>query len=63
MRNLSAIFVTTLFIHLVSSVTWADSLDDIKNGGRLHFEMSNQPNKTKGLANADKPFSLSKKAD
>lgn len=37
--------------------------DDIKKGGRLHFEMSNQPNKIKGLANADKPFSLSKKTD
>ena len=37
--------------------------DDIKNGGTLHFEMSDQPNKARGLANADKPFSLSKKAD
>lgn len=34
--------------------------DDIKNGGTLHFEMSNQPNKTRGLDNVNKPFSLSK---
>ncbi len=37
--------------------------NDIKNGGTLHFEMSDQPNKTRGLRNADKPFSLSKKTD
>ena len=36
---------------------------DIKQGGTLHFEMGSQPNKTRGLANADKPFSLSKKTN
>lgn len=34
--------------------------NDIKNGGVLHFEMGDQPNKERGLLNADKPFSLSK---
>ncbi len=34
---------------------------DIKNGGRLYFEMSSEPNKSRGLSNEDKPFSLSKK--
>jgi predicted alpha-1,2-mannosidase len=33
---------------------------DIANGGILHFEMGNQPCKTRGIANEDKPFSLSK---
>ena len=37
--------------------------DDIKNGGTLHFEMSDQPNKSRGLADDDKPFSLSKHED
>jgi predicted alpha-1,2-mannosidase len=31
---------------------------DIINGGILHFEMGNQPNKSRGTNNADKPFSL-----
>jgi putative alpha-1,2-mannosidase len=30
------------------------------NGGTLHFEMGDKPNKTRGLALEDKPFSLSK---
>ncbi len=33
---------------------------DIANGGSLKFEMSNQPNKERGTATADLPFSLSK---
>lgn len=33
---------------------------DIMNGGILHFEMSDQPNFTRGLAEGDKPFSVSK---
>jgi predicted alpha-1,2-mannosidase len=33
---------------------------DIMNGGTLHFEMGDKPNKTRGLALEDKPFSLSK---
>ena len=37
--------------------------DDIKNGGTLHFEMSDQPNTARGISNADKPFSLSNKQD
>lgn len=32
---------------------------DIINGGVLHFEMSNMPNKERGLKEDDKPFSLS----
>lgn len=35
--------------------------DDIKNGGSLYLEMSDQPNKTRGTEAADRPFSLSKK--
>ena len=35
--------------------------NDIKNGGTLHLEMSNQPNMSRGLDKTDKPFSLSKK--
>ncbi|HTN19656.1 MAG TPA: GH92 family glycosyl hydrolase [Pelobium sp.] len=31
---------------------------DIINGGILHFEMGAQPNKSRGINNADKPFSL-----
>lgn len=33
---------------------------DILNGGSLNFEMSAQPNPTRGTEDADKPFSLSK---
>ncbi|MCR8559571.1 GH92 family glycosyl hydrolase [Mucilaginibacter sp. BJC16-A38] len=33
---------------------------DIMNGGVLHFEMSNKPALNRGLAEDDKPFSLSK---
>jgi predicted alpha-1,2-mannosidase len=33
---------------------------DIINGGVLHFEMGDKPNTQRGLANDDKPFSLSK---
>ena len=44
-------------IHDRNWITYAD----IKNGGILHFEMSAQPNKSRGLQNIDKPFSLSKK--
>jgi predicted alpha-1,2-mannosidase len=33
---------------------------DIMNGGTLHFEMGDKPNTSRGLATADKPFSLSK---
>lgn len=32
---------------------------DIANGGRLSFEMSDQPNKQRGINEDDKPFSLS----
>jgi len=31
------------------------------DGGVLHFEMGTQPNKDRGLAAEDRPFSLSKK--
>ena len=34
---------------------------DINNGGILHFEMGDKPNKERGVAQADKPFSLSGK--
>jgi predicted alpha-1,2-mannosidase len=34
---------------------------DIINGGILHFEMGDSPNLQRGLANEDKPFSLSKR--
>lgn len=37
--------------------------NDIANGGVLHFEMSATPDKQRGSAEADKPFSLSKKND
>lgn len=37
--------------------------NDIKNGGTLRLEMSSQPNLTKGLAEDDKPFSISKKTN
>ena len=33
---------------------------DITSGGTLHFEMSNAPNKQRGIGEEDKPFSLSK---
>ena len=32
---------------------------DINNGGVLEFEMSNIPNKQRGITEEDKPFSLS----
>ena len=35
--------------------------EDISNGGVLHFDMGSMPNKTRGLAENDKPFSLSGK--
>jgi predicted alpha-1,2-mannosidase len=34
--------------------------DDMVKGGVLHLDMSNQPNTTRGLQDADIPFSLSK---
>jgi predicted alpha-1,2-mannosidase len=37
--------------------------DDIVNGGVLHFVMGAQPNKTRGVSDADKPFSLTKQHD
>jgi len=37
MRNLFAIFVTAVFIHLLSSVTSADSLDEIQKRGLLRW--------------------------
>jgi predicted alpha-1,2-mannosidase len=37
--------------------------NDIANGGVLHFEMGATPNKQRGTAIADRPFSLSKKND
>jgi putative alpha-1,2-mannosidase len=46
----------------VYSHNWI-TYDDIKKGGTLHLEMSSQPNLTKGLAEDDKPFSLSKKTN
>ncbi len=33
---------------------------DIANGGIMKFEMSNQPNKSRGIEKSDSPFSLSK---
>ena len=33
---------------------------DITNGGVLHLEMSDQPEKSRGAAMADRPFSLTK---
>ena len=37
MRNLFAIFVTAMFLHLLSSVTSADSLDEIQKRGVLRW--------------------------
>lgn len=34
---------------------------DINNGGILHFEMGDKPNKERGILQVDKPFSLSAK--
>jgi putative alpha-1,2-mannosidase len=34
---------------------------DIVNGGNLHFEMGNQPNKSRNVSKQAAPFSLSKK--
>jgi len=34
------------------------SYSDIINGGTLHFEMSNQPNRQRGIEKNDRPFSL-----
>ncbi|MFO8001464.1 MAG: GH92 family glycosyl hydrolase [Marinilabilia sp.] len=34
--------------------------DDIINGGKIRFEMGNEPNKQRGIRDADLPFSLSK---
>ncbi len=33
---------------------------DIQNGGKIHFEMDDEPNKQRGIAPEDKPFSLTK---
>ncbi|MEP6682140.1 MAG: GH92 family glycosyl hydrolase [Parafilimonas sp.] len=35
--------------------------DDIVNGGMLHLEMSDTPNKSRGINDEDKPFSVSAK--
>ncbi|MBX3252786.1 MAG: GH92 family glycosyl hydrolase [Chitinophagaceae bacterium] len=35
--------------------------NDIINGGILHFDMSDQPNTSRGTGDADKPFSVSSK--
>jgi predicted alpha-1,2-mannosidase len=35
---------------------------DIRNGGKLVVEMSNQPNKKRGTAKADRPYSMSAKS-
>jgi putative alpha-1,2-mannosidase len=37
--------------------------NDIANGGVLHFEMGPTPNKQRGIAISDRPFSLTKKND
>jgi len=37
--------------------------NDIANGGILQFTMGNSPALTRGLADEDKPFSLSGKMD
>ena len=36
------------------------SHDDIMKGGELHFIMSNQPNKQRGILDEDKPYSVSR---
>lgn len=33
--------------------------EDIMNGGELHFEMNNKPNRVRGVQKEDRPFSLS----
>src|SRR3954463_16649731 len=37
MRNLSVVVVTSLFIHLLSSVVSADTLDDLQKRGALRW--------------------------
>ena len=51
----SATLNGTVYTH--NWITYAD----ITNGGVLHFDMGNMPNKMRGLNTADKPFSLSHK--
>ncbi len=35
-------------------------IDQIKAGAKLHFDMDNKPNKTRGIKDEDKPYSMSK---